>query len=117
MLREVVRVCPTDRHLLRRKGRLSCSFHPAHPSSSWCTRELDLLSLPVSVRVSERRGRPKSRILMSTPCRAVWSTTGPERMVSPLSTMVMVNPSNHSDHSLSRYPCPRPRTSHPPSVR
>ena len=57
-----------------------------------------------SMRESPSKGRPKSRILMSTPCRAVWSTIGPERMVSPLSTRVMVNPSNQSDHSLSRCP-------------
>ena len=50
-------------------GRLE--HYPLHPSFFVCMRRLDSLPLSGSVRISESKGRPKSRILISTPCRAV----------------------------------------------
>jgi len=56
---------------LTRQQGLCCSLHPSHPSSSVCMRRLDSCSLSGSMRTSESKGRPKSRILISTPCKAV----------------------------------------------
>jgi len=53
---------------------------------------------------SQVMGRLKlrSRILLSTPRRAAWSASGPERVVVPSLSWVNARPSSQSDHRYSR---------------
>src|SRR6266511_2305960 len=70
--------------------------------SSWCAR-----SLPAHASgtwLTAISGRPRSRILISTPCSAVWSTIDPASVVVPFGSWVLRSPSNHVDQCESRCP-------------
>src|SRR5664280_1162479 len=94
--------------------REQCDLEDAHEAYSFSTPFLSVsdechvadtsawpvpsaVGRPGSTGLTETRGMPRSRTLLSTPCNAAWSTTGPVMSVSPPST-VIARPSNQSAH-------------------
>jgi hypothetical protein len=61
---------------------------------------------PHSTGLTETKGIPRSRTLLSNPCKAAWSATGPVISVSPPSS-VIVRPSNQSAHREPSWPVMR----------
>src|SRR5262245_27833574 len=80
-----------------------CGRHVRSPS---CVVVVSSANRSAGTRVSETRGRPRSRSRCSTPCSAVWSGTGPYRTVVP-SSYESVSPSNRAAHRVSRRPSRR----------
>ncbi len=55
-------------------------------------------------RLTEINCIPTSRTFFSNPCNPAWSITGPVNSVSPLSSRVIIMPSNQSAHWSPRWP-------------
>jgi hypothetical protein len=81
---------------MRRTWPPTWSHHTCRPGHSQRFSE-------ISSQLTEESFSPRSRSLPIRPYRAAWSETVPVRMVTDPSICVMVIPSNHSVHCLSRW--------------